>query len=161
LCQKLPQVTEVKGFIKGLEALEWLNEHTVDVAILDINMPDIDGLTLAARIKEKQPDTAIVFLTGYSQYAVDAFALHASGYLLKPLNPKHLAREIEYVFSLQEKKPSRSHIVVQTFGEFDVLVDGPFIQDWRDTTLPFRGSWNQRIIHLNDYHSYCNILTLK
>ncbi len=127
LCQNLPQVTEVKGFIKGLEALEWLNEHTVDVAILDINMPDIDGLTLAARIKEKQPDTAIVFLTGYSQYAVDAFALHASGYLLKPLNPKHLAREIEYVFSLQEKKPSRSHIVVQTFGEFDVLVDGRMV----------------------------------
>ena len=128
LCQQLPQVSEVKGFTKGLAALDWLQDHVVDVAILDINMPDIDGLSLAARIKEKHPDTAIIFLTGYSQYAVDAFALHASGYLLKPLNPKRLAREIEYVCSLKENQPSRSHIVVQTFGEFDVLVDGQLVR---------------------------------
>ena len=44
-------------------------------------MPGMNGMELAARIKQRRPGTAIVFLTGYSQYAVDAFSLRVSGYL--------------------------------------------------------------------------------
>ena len=69
LCRELPHHPEVTGFTKALPALEFLQENQVDIALLDINMPDMDGLTLAARIKETAPDTAIIFLTGYEQYA--------------------------------------------------------------------------------------------
>ena len=98
LIRELPQFKQVEGFGGSVEALDWLETPRPDLALLDIDMPAINGIALAIRIKEQYPDTAIIFLTGYTQYAVEAFALHASGYLMKPIN--------------------------QTFGNFDVFVDG-------------------------------------
>lgn len=80
LCRKLPQVDEVEAFDSAQAALDWIKENDADIALLDIDMPNMDGITLAARIKEEKPDTAVIFLTGYSQYALDAFSVHASGY---------------------------------------------------------------------------------
>ena len=124
MLRELPGAPEVEGFRLAPEALRWLKDNDADIALLDINMPEIDGLTLAARVKELRPDIAIIFLTGYSEYAVDAFGLHASGYLLKPVSPERLAAEIDYAMAGRQTKNSPPHIVVRTFGEFDVLVDG-------------------------------------
>ena len=124
ICEKLPQHPEVHGFAKAAQALDFMKKTPVDIALLDINMPGMDGLQLAARIKELSPETAIIFITGYEKYAVDAFTLHVSGYLMKPISEKQLKAEVEY--ALSEKKPvqPRKHITVKTFGEFDLLVDG-------------------------------------
>jgi len=127
LCKKLPQCPEVEGFSKSAEALVWLEKNSADVALLDINMPDMFGLELAGKIRALDPQTAIIFLTGYSEYAVDAFAFHASGYLMKPLNKKRLAEEIEHASMLRESRGEKStapHISARTFGEFDLFVDG-------------------------------------
>lgn len=124
LCQELPQKPEVVGFSSASDALAWLEDHTVDIALLDINMPGMDGITLAARIKEKYPDIAIIFLTGYAQYAVDAFQLHVSGYLLKPVSLERLTAEVEYALSEGRRKKALAHVTVQTFGNFDIMVDG-------------------------------------
>lgn len=126
LCHELRQNPEVTGFTRALDALEWLETNAADIILLDINMPDMDGITLATKIKEKHPDTAIVFVTGYSEYAVDAFNLHASGYLLKPMSAERLAEEVDYALS---RKPERrqGRIVVKTFGDFDLIVDGKVV----------------------------------
>ena len=129
LCEKLPQKPQVKGFTKADEALSWLEKHTADIAILDINMPDMSGLELGAKIKERDPNTAIIFLTGYSEYAVDAFKLHASGYLMKPVNKKRLVGEIEHAINSREggaqtQSEDEAHVTAHTFGEFDLYVDG-------------------------------------
>lgn len=124
LCRELPQVTQVLGFERPSAALDWLKQNQAGIALLDINMPEMDGLTLAARIKEYSPDTEIIFLTGYAQYAVDAFALRASGYLLKPVNRQKLAEEVTYALSRQNRSRPAAHITARTFGEFDLLVDG-------------------------------------
>ena len=123
MCREVPGVEEVIGFPSAGAVLEYLNENSADIAILDIDMPEMDGLTLAAKIKERRPDTAIIFLTGYAQYAVDAFKLHASGYLMKPTTKEQLAAEIEYALSGKKTQPA-AHITCQTFGSFDLFVDG-------------------------------------
>ena len=65
----------------------------------------------------------MIFLTGYSEFAVDAFRLHASGYLLKPVSKEALAGEVAYALSDRRNRLS-GHIVIRTFGNFDVYVDG-------------------------------------
>lgn len=61
------------------------------MALLDIDMPSMNGIELAAKIKMLRPEVSVIFLTGYSQYALDAFNVHASGYLLKPMTSWSLA----------------------------------------------------------------------
>ena len=96
--------------------------HPADVAILDINMPQIDGITLAARIKEAHPQTAILFLTAYKEYAFDAYSVHPTGYLLKPVSQEKLASELRYAYGAP-RRASHAHVHIKTFGAFDVYVD--------------------------------------
>ena len=128
LCRELRQKPEVCGFASAQEVLSWLDGNRADIAILDINMPDMDGLLLAARIKEKRPSTCILFVTGYSQYAMDALQMHAAGYLMKPISLKRLQEEVDYIeetlLKPQAAREREKKIEVRTFGEFDVFVDG-------------------------------------
>lgn len=123
LVRELPHFDQVEGFGGSLEALDWLENNQPDIAFLDIDMPVMNGIKLAQKITEQYPDTAIIFLTGYAQYAVDAFAIHASGYLLKPINKEKLSEEVEYALAGRNSQRS-SRITVQTFGNFDIFVDG-------------------------------------
>jgi two-component SAPR family response regulator len=130
MCLELPEIDEAKGFVRAKDALAWLEDNTADLALLDIDMPGMNGMELAAHIKARYPKTAIIFLTGYSRYAVDAFRLRVSGYLLKPVDPGQLAEEVEYAFAGRQNT-QRAHIEARTFGNFDLLVDGkpvPFKQ---------------------------------
>ena len=121
-CEQLPEIDEAKGFTDAQQALDWLQDHPADLALLDINMPRIDGITLAARIKEMYPKMIVLFLTAYREYALDAYAVHAAGYLLKPVSLAKLAAEVEYACGVRAPVPK--HIMVKTFGSFDVFVDG-------------------------------------
>lgn len=124
MCRQLPETPEVVGFSRSAQALEWLEENAPEIALLDINMADMNGLVLAAKIKTRRPDTVIIFLTGYSEYAVDAFAMHASGYLLKPVSQKRLEEEFAHALSGRQAQRPTPHIIAKTFGSFDLLVDG-------------------------------------
>ncbi len=128
LCRELPEQPEVCGFSHAKDALCWLKDHTADIALLDINLPDMNGIELAARIRETDPNISIIFLTGYSEYALDAFRLHASGYLLKPVNKQRLAEEIDHAMQWRSVQSPASgqgaQIFARTFGEFDLYVNG-------------------------------------
>ena len=121
-CEQLPEIDEAKGFTDAQQALDWLRDHSADLALLDINMPKIDGITLAARIKEMYPQMIVLFLTAYREYALDAYAVHAAGYLLKPVSLEKLAAEVGYACSARAPVPK--HVEIRTFGNFDVYVDG-------------------------------------
>ena len=122
-CRSIPEVEQADGFESGEEALEWLANHPADIALLDINMPGMDGIELAIRIREMRPETVVIFLTAYSQYAVQAFSIHASGYLLKPADRDKLAAEFAHA-QLHRHRPEKARIEARTFGGFDLFVDG-------------------------------------
>ena len=84
---------DVVGVAKnGLEAIQMLDDHLPTVAFLDIRMPGLTGLEVAARADEK---IHVVFVTAYDQYALNAFDTNAVDYLLKPVEDARLARTIE------------------------------------------------------------------
>lgn len=118
---KSPEISEVKAFSVGQEALEWVRENPVDIAFLDISLRGMTGLSLGEKILELRPACKIVFCTGYSEYAVDAFKLHASGYLLKPVDEQSVQREIEHIKSISFKDKK---LLVKCFGNFEALVEG-------------------------------------
>ncbi len=109
-------------FSSAADALAYARAHRVDAAFLDIRMPEMDGLTLAKHLKEIYSRTNVVFVTGYSQYAPDAFDLHASGYLMKPVMPERVKRELD---NLRDPiaHPRRERVKVRCFGSFAVFVD--------------------------------------
>lgn len=126
MCRDLAKVTETVCFTDPLKALDWLSSNNADIALLDIGMPDMDGMTLADHIQKSHPKTAIIFLTKSAQYAVDAFAMHVSGFILKPVGKERLAAEIEYADNIRKQLPA-AHISIHTFGEFDVVVNGEVV----------------------------------
>ncbi|MBQ8945229.1 MAG: response regulator [Lachnospiraceae bacterium] len=125
-CREISGIDDVKGFTSGLAALKYAKDNPPDVALLDIDMPDINGIQLAAELKKVSPDCAVIFLTAFSEYALEAFAMHASGYLMKPVSIEKLTEEINYACGARKALPT-SHIMVRTFGNFDILVDGEVV----------------------------------
>lgn len=93
-----------------------------DVVFSDIQMPELDGLALALRLKQLSPESKIVFVTGYSEYALDAIYLHASGYILKPLKESRVREELEHAAPAIVEVPNK--LFIQCFGQFEVYWQG-------------------------------------
>ncbi len=90
LARAWPELRVLAECEDGAGAVEALAEHQPDVAFLDIRMPGLTGLEVAAVAAQASPRTRIVFVTAYDQYAVDAFERGAVDYLLKPVKPERL-----------------------------------------------------------------------
>ena len=104
-------------------ALQTAREHRIDVAFLDIHMPEMSGVELARRLKSLHPRVNIVFATGYSEYMREGIDLRMSGYIMKPVTPEAVKVELENLRNPIEWSNER-RIKILTFGNFDVFVDG-------------------------------------
>lgn len=114
-------IKSVEAFTSSSKALEYANENLIDIAFLDINMRGIGGLELAKKLIELQPNCKIVFCTGYEKYAVSAFQLHVSGYLIKPITVEAVQKEIDHIKGV---KMSEKLLEIKCFGNFEVLFNG-------------------------------------
>ena len=114
-------ISRVEPFSSCSAALAYAAENPIDIAFLDINMRGIGGLALAEKLTELQPQCKIVFCTGYSEYAVSAFQLHVSGYLMKPITPEAVQKEIEHIKGI---KVTEKLLTIKCFGNFEVLHNG-------------------------------------
>jgi two-component system LytT family response regulator len=92
---KIDHINIVSSCRNALEAFKAINSHPVDLVFLDINMPDISGLSFA---KSMSKDLKIIFTTAYRDYAVDGFDLKAVDYLLKPISFERLLQGINKYF---------------------------------------------------------------
>lgn len=95
-----PRVGTIHRAMSGAEALELLAVHTVDAVFLDIHMPGLSGLELAAVIGKRANPPVVVFVTADDDRALEAFELAAVDYLLKPLRTERLTRTVDRVVEL-------------------------------------------------------------
>ena len=116
-----PDISEVVGFSNSEMALDYVKTHNVNVAFLDINMRGMGGLALAEKIIGFKPDCKIVFCTGYEEYAIPAFKLRASGYLMKPISVEDIQGEIDNIKGVKQKEKL---LDVKCFGNFEVYAKG-------------------------------------
>jgi len=117
---------ELNAYSDPEEALAFARENKMDIAFLDIQMSGMDGIALGKELKDINPATRLVYCTGYSDYALEALKVHASGYLLKPITPEDIGREIdalgEPVYIAKDRR-----VQIRTFGSFEVYVDGEVV----------------------------------
>lgn len=116
-----PDITEVTEFSDCEEALAFAKSNPVDIAFLDINMRGMGGLALAEEIVSACKGCKIVFCTGYEGYAIPAFKIHASGYLLKPISAADVQAEIDNIKGIRQREKL---LEVKCFGNFEVYVNG-------------------------------------
>ena len=112
-----PDIKEVTKFSDCEQALEFVRKNPLDIAFLDISMRGMGGLTLAQKILDTRPNCKIVFCTGYEEYAIPAFKLRASGYLMKPISAEDVQNEIDNIKGLRQKEKL---LTVKCFGNFEV-----------------------------------------
>lgn len=120
-----PDIQEVTKFTNCEGALEYVRANLVDVAFLDINMRGMGGLALAENILSIWPECKIVFCTGHEEYAIPAFKLHASGYLMKPISAADVQAEIDNIKGVRRKEKP---LTVKCFGNFEVYAYNGVVQ---------------------------------
>ena len=112
----------VHGFRNPEDAWNFVREHDCGIAFLDIKMRGMTGLELARRLKDIRGDINIIFVTGYSEYSMDAFRLYASDYLLKPATPDAVRQALQHLRTPVRPAQTKK-IRFRCFGTFEVYVD--------------------------------------
>ena len=96
----------ITGFTKPTKAVEYAKANRIALAFLDIEMGNISGLDVCRELLGINPHTNIIYLTAYSDYALDAWSTGASGFMLKPLTPDGVRDQLKilrYPFSMGGK----------------------------------------------------------
>ncbi|MCD7818691.1 MAG: response regulator [Lachnospiraceae bacterium] len=127
---------KVWTFQKPIQALESLKENGgADLALLETSLEgNMNGIELAIQCRRVCPKIRILFCTSHREYALDAFKIHANGYLCKPVTEEDLKSEIEYLFGKNQKQgeeqenpqgtKKKQKPYIRTFGNFEVFADG-------------------------------------
>ncbi|GLB25454.1 hypothetical protein LXJ15735_16950 [Lacrimispora xylanolytica] len=131
LLAEVDDITLCGSFGTAAEGLNYIEKQPVDVVFLDITMPEMDGLEFANLLLERGHSASVVFVTGYGEYALEAFELEASDYLLKPISRERLAKTINRLTKMKRMEASRLYITC--FGGFRVSVqeEGGHVISWR------------------------------
>lgn len=124
ICTKgLPMIEELECFQSSQAAFEYAMDHKIDVAFLDIEMPVMNGIELAKRLKEMDGSIRIIFVTAYEEYALEAFGVRAIGYLLKPYTREDIQKELENAGKTHQE-PLKKEIHIETMPDLSLTVNG-------------------------------------
>lgn len=110
---------DIDTFSGGSSLYEAFLKEPFDLVFLDIEMPGIDGITLAKRLRAISENVHIVFLTSHIEYALEGYEVNALRYLVKPVDMNKLNEVLKYV---QDKKNNSRQIMIREDGE-DIVID--------------------------------------
>ena len=127
---------EIFVFSRGQAALDAMENEGLhpDVIFSDIQMPGLSGLSLAIKLRTVCPTAKIIFVTGYDEYAVEAYQLHAYGYVMKPLRLERVNEELEHLEQLTALAAKPETLSVRCFGYFEVFWQGKPLHFQRQQT---------------------------
>ncbi len=120
--ENICEIEIIGTFCSGREALEFAEHNEVELAVLDIQIGDMDGIALGNRLKKIHPNIMVIYITAHEDYAMEAHKLHAAAYLTKPYSEGDLRYAVESARLLSKRR--RKRIFARTFGHFDLFVDG-------------------------------------
>lgn len=109
----------VDCFAGGKSMIKAFEKQFYDLVFLDIEMPEMDGITLARKLREMSKDLSIVFLTGHVEYALEGYEVNALRYLTKPIREDKLLEVLRYV---TDKLKEKHKLKVRLDGE-DTFID--------------------------------------
>ena len=127
---------EIHDFRFAAEALKTITDSGIipDIVFSDIELPGMNGLDLAVRIKQLAPMTKIIFVTGYSQYALEAYRQHVNGYVLKPAEAEQIREQLDNIQPAATTAKAKGMLEVRCFGNFEVFWQGqPLLFERRQT----------------------------
>ena len=104
----------VDGFSEGKKLLERFDANPYDVIFLDIEMPSMDGITLAKKLRQRSENVFIVFLTSHVEYALEGYEVNALRYLTKPNREDKLREVLKYVMN---KNTAKRMLMIKSEGE--------------------------------------------
>lgn len=108
-------LTLVGQATNGTEALDVVVELSPDLVFLDIQMPELDGLQVAASLGDDDPP-AIVFVTAFDEYAIRAFEVDAIDYLLKPVTPERFTAAVDRVMKRLDRQDASAHAPIHALA---------------------------------------------
>ena len=117
----LPEA-EVFPYSNPVKAFEENKEKQIDIAFLDIEMPGLNGVSLAKKLKSVNPKINIIFVTAYDNYAREAMKIHASGYVSKPVSPAKVKEEVEGLRFPVELEATKK-LQIKCFGNFELFFE--------------------------------------
>ena len=123
VCRKVIPDGEFLCYTNSQKAFKENENNKIDLAFLDIEMPGLNGVQLAKKLKGINPLIKIVFVTAYNEYALEAYKVHASGYVTKPVNEEKIQEEIDELGRSIDLKPTKK-LQVKCFGNFEVFHNG-------------------------------------
>lgn len=115
ICARIEGVTVVGTAADGQAALRLIDALSPDLVLLDLTMPETDGLTVARRLSGKADAPALIFVTAHDEFAVEAFDLDAVDYVLKPVSPERLERAISRVGARRGQRIERTSEYLDEF----------------------------------------------
>ncbi|MFA6218773.1 MAG: LytTR family DNA-binding domain-containing protein [Erythrobacter sp.] len=101
ICARIDDLTVIGTASDGAQALRLIEALRPDLVLLDMTMPEVDGLSVARQLAKSASRPAVVFVTAHDNYAVEAFDLDAVDYVLKPVKPERLERAIKRALAHQ------------------------------------------------------------
>ncbi len=135
MLSKIPDIELAGSFQSPGEAYKYIKENSVDMAFVDINMPEENGLDFVRRVTSEINDIAIFFLTAYKEYALEAYGMYAFDYLVKPISQERLENSIrkareKLIFLQPDRKESfRKKLIFNCFGNMEVKsIEGKTVQ---------------------------------
>lgn len=123
----------IDTYQNGNELLSKYDKYSYDVVILDIEMPTVNGISLARKLRQKSEEVVLIFLTGHVEYALQGYEVNALRYLTKPVKSEKLKEVLDYVIEKMRKK--RTLWVKTAEGEEKILVTNILYMEARNQNV--------------------------